>query len=54
MIFIEVLLVVSTPISVLIVQWVKDEINRLRIHLLERVEESEKQLASTPKATPPQ
>ena len=53
MIITEILLAVSTPISALIVKCVKDEIDRLHAHLLERVEELEKQLASTPKATPP-
>jgi hypothetical protein len=44
----------ATPISALVMKCVKDEIDRLHVHLLERVEELEKQLASTPKADKPQ
>ncbi len=47
----EMLLAVSTPISALIVKCVQDAIGRLHAHIIERLEELEKQLASTPKAT---
>jgi hypothetical protein len=38
------------PISALIIKCVKDEIDKLHIHLIERIEELEKQIGSTPKA----
>ncbi len=54
MLITEILSSVPTPISAFIVKCVKYEIDRLHALLFERVEELEKQLASTPKATPPQ
>jgi hypothetical protein len=54
MIITELLLASATPISALVMKCVKDEIDRLHAHLIERVEELEKQLASTPKADQPQ
>ena len=49
MIITELLLAVSTPISVLIIKCVKDEIDKLHAHLIERVESLEKQLESQQK-----
>ncbi len=46
MLITEILLAVSTPISALIVKCVKDDMDRLHAHLIERVEDLEKQLAS--------
>ena len=40
--------------AALTVKCVKDEIDRLHAHLIERVEELEEQLASMPNATPPE
>jgi hypothetical protein len=54
MIITELLLAAATPISALVMKCVKDEIDRLHAHLIERVEELEKQLASTPRADKPQ
>ena len=49
MIITELLLAVSTPISALIIKCVKDEIDKLHVHLIERVESLEKQLESQQK-----
>ena len=49
MIITELLLAVSTPISALIIKCVKDEIDKLHSHLIERIEELEKQIGNTPK-----
>ena len=49
MIITELLLAVSTPISALIIKCIKDEIDKLHIHLIERIEELEKQIGNTPK-----
>ena len=54
MIVTERLPAVSAPISALIVNCIKDEIDRPHAHLIERVEELERQLASTPKVDKPQ
>ncbi len=48
MIINEIMLAVSPQIFALIVKCAKDEIDKLHAHLIERVEELEKQLASTP------
>ena len=53
MIITELLLAVSTPISALIIKCVKDEIDKLHIHLIERIEELEKQIGNTPKSDKP-
>ncbi len=50
MIITEILLAVSALISALIVKCVKDELDQLNAHLVERVEELEKQLAHARRA----
>lgn len=49
MIITELLLAVSTPISALIIKCVKDEIDKLHAHLIERVQSLEQQLGSQQK-----